>query len=114
MVRNLFGRQMGKLSGPAPGTTEWWLPSIRIPAAVGVLEESQVSDSNFTAPSSPRARNPVPLRETWMFEVAEGIKTQWETHSRGFSPVWSVVAGSTVPEKSGSRETPGDGRRVGP
>ena len=49
-----------------------------------------------------------------MLKVADGIKTQWETHSRGHSPACSVVTGSTVPEKSESRETPGDGRRVGP
>ena len=49
-----------------------------------------------------------------MLEVAGVIKMQWETHSRGHYTAWTVVTGSTVPEKLGSRETPGDGRRVGP
>ena len=38
---------------------------------------------------------------------------QWETHTRECFLAWTVVAGLTVPEKSGSKDIPGDGRRVG-
>ena len=44
------------------------------------------------------------LGDTWLFEVAGGIMTQWETHCRGCSPAQTVLTGLTVPEKSGSRE----------
>ena len=70
--------------GPASGTM----------ATVGALEERQISDCNFSAPSPPRSGKGSPAPgKIWMLEVAGRIKTQRETHSRWYSPAGTVVTG---------------------
>ena len=62
------------VSGLAPGMA----------AAARILEESQISDYNFTALSPPRAGKSVPHQESpGCFKSLGRIKTQWETHRGG-------------------------------
>ena len=46
---------------------------------------------NLQLPPPPEQGSQSRLGETWMLEVAVRIKMQWETHSQGRSPPWTLV-----------------------
>ena len=47
-----------------------------------------------------------------MLEVAGGVKMNWETHRGGVHLLGLQSPARSLPEKLGSWETPGEGRRI--
>ena len=68
-------------------------------AATGALEESQISDCNFTVPSTPRAGEPV------LHQVRPGCLSHWgDKDVVGDPQRWCSLAGTMVVSWDSTRE----------